>query len=101
MKSLKLFVFLTCLVCNNTFANNIFADSLEDCNQYLLNIKSMIQKINIQKKECESFGEKRKNMCYLNLELKYNALSRAIFYTETVCEPETLLTIKSLKKDLL
>ena len=94
-------IFKLLLLLSFFFSGNVFAEDEESCQSYIDNIEKEIQNINAQKKLCETFRDEKRSACYLNLSMKHNALSRAIFYTETTCSSETALIIKSLKKDLI
>ena len=94
-------IFKLLLLLSFFFSGNVFAGDDDNCQTYIDNIEKEIQNINKQKRLCETFKDKKRRACYLNLSMKHNALSRAIFYTETTCSSETALIIKNLKKGLI
>ena len=76
-----------------------FADTLE-CNYQASQIKKIISNINTHKKLCESLSNRNKDKCYFRLTVKYNSLSRVMFYAENICNVKDFSLVKNLKKNL-
>jgi len=95
MKSLKVCFLLIILLPSLTFANN------SECNNQASQIKKIISNINTHKKLCESLNGRDKVKCYSKLTLKYNSLSRVMFYAENICSTKDFSFVKSLKENLL
>ena len=95
MKSLKVCFLLTMLLPSLAFANN------SECNDQASQIKKIIANINAHKKLCESLDGRNKVKCYSRLTIKYNSLSRVMFYAENICSTKDFSVVKSLKENLL
>jgi len=95
MKSLKICFLLIMLLPSFTFANDA------ECVYQASQIKKIISNINTHKKLCKSLDGKDKVNCYSKLTIKYNSLSRFMFYAEYICSVKDFSVVKSLKENLL
>ena len=95
MKSFKVCFLLIILLPSFALAND------SECNDQASEIKKIISNINTHKKLCESLDGKDKVKCYSKLTMKYNNLSRVMFYAENICSVKDFSVVKSLKENLL